>query len=114
MNRRLLTASAHDLAAAAAAWTSGYALRFNFDIPGNFVDAMLRNLLWILPLQAVIFHGFGLYRGIWRFASIPDLRRIALAAGTAGLAIPALLLMLQRLSDVPRSVLVLHPLLLVL
>ncbi len=75
---------------------------------------MWRNLLWIIPLQAVIFHGFGLYRGIWRFASIPDLRRIVLAAGTVGLAIPALLLMLQRLNDVPRSVLVLHPLLLVL
>lgn len=75
---------------------------------------MLRNLLWIIPLQAAIFHGFGLYRGIWRFASIPDLRRIALAAGTVGLAIPALLLMLQRLTEVPRSVLVLHPLLLVL
>ena len=93
---------------------AAYALRFNFDIPGNFASAMLSNLLWIIPLQAAIFHGFGLYRGIWRFASIPDLRRIALAAGTAGLAIPALLLMLQRLNDVPRSVLVLHPLLLVL
>jgi FlaA1/EpsC-like NDP-sugar epimerase len=75
---------------------------------------MWSNLLWTIPLQAVIFHGFGLYRGIWRFASIPDLRRIVLAAGTAGLAIPALLLMLQRLNDVPRSVLVLHPLLLVM
>lgn len=75
---------------------------------------MLRNLLWIIPLQALIFQRFGLYRGIWRFASIPDLQRIALAAGTVGLAIPALLLMLKRLNDVPRSVLVLHPLLLVL
>ena len=93
---------------------AAYALRFNFDIPQNFADAMLRNLLWIIPLQAAIFHGFGLYRGIWRFASIPDLRRIALAAGTVALAIPALLLMLQRLGDVPRSVLVLHPVLLVL
>ncbi len=91
-----------------------YALRFNFDVPSNFVDGMWRNLLWIIPLQAVIFHSFGLYRGIWRFASIPDLRRIALAAGTVALAIPALLFMLQRLNDVPRSVLVLHPLLLVL
>jgi FlaA1/EpsC-like NDP-sugar epimerase len=89
-------------------------LRFNFDIPPYLVTGMLRNLLWILPLQAAIFYSFGLYRGIWRFASIPDLRRIVLAAGTTGLAIPALLLMLQRLNDVPRSVLVLHPLLLVL
>ena len=91
-----------------------YALRFNFDIPPNFSDGMWRNLLWIIPLQAGIFHGFGLYRGIWRFASIPDLRRIALAAGTVALAIPALLFMLQRLNDVPRSVLVLHPILVVL
>lgn len=114
MNSRSLVASFHDLCAAAIAWTAGYALRFNFDIPPSFVDAMFRNLLWIIPLQAVIFFRFGLYRGIWRFASIPDLRRIALAAGTVALAIPALLLMLQRLNDVPRSVLVLHPLLLVL
>jgi FlaA1/EpsC-like NDP-sugar epimerase len=114
MNPRSFTASLHDLCAAAIAWMAGYALRFNFDIPPGFVAAMWSNLLWIIPLQAVIFHGFGLYRGIWRFASIPDLRRIVLAAGTAGLAIPALLLMLQRLNDVPRSVLVLHPLLLVM
>jgi FlaA1/EpsC-like NDP-sugar epimerase len=114
MNPRSLIATIHDLFAAAIAWMVAYALRFNFDIPPNFADAMLRNLLWIFPLQGVVFYGFGLYRGIWRFASIPDLRRIALAAGTVALAIPALLLMLQRLGDVPRSVLVLHPILLVL
>ncbi|MBK7765419.1 MAG: polysaccharide biosynthesis protein [Sulfuritalea sp.] len=114
MNPRSLTASIHDLCAAAIAWMAAYALRFNFYIPPYFADGMWRNLLWIIPLQAVIFHGFGMYRGIWRFASIPDLRRIALAAGTVALAIPTFLLMLQRLGDVPRSVLVLHPLLLVL
>ena len=114
MNPRSLTASIHDLCAATVAWMAAYVLRFNFDIPTNFADGMWRNLLWIIPLQAAIFHGFGLYRGIWRFASIPDLRRIALAAGTVALAIPALLLMLQRLNDVPRSVLILHPILLVM
>ena len=114
MNPRSFIASFHDLCAAAVAWMAAYALRFNFDIPPVFAEAMWRNILWIILLQAAIFYGFGLYRGIWRFASIPDLRRIALAAGTAGLAIPALLMMLQRLNDVPRSVLVLHPLLLVL
>jgi FlaA1/EpsC-like NDP-sugar epimerase len=114
MNSRTFIASLHDLSAAALAWAAAYALRFNFDLTPNLVESMLHTLLWIIPLQALIFHGFGLYRGIWRFASIPDLRRIMLAAGTAGLAIPTLLLMLQSLNDVPRSVLVLHPLLLVL
>jgi FlaA1/EpsC-like NDP-sugar epimerase len=114
MNSRLLTASLHDLFAAAIAWMAGYALRFNFDIPPPFVEVMLSNLLWTIPLQAMVFHSYGLYRGIWRFASIPDLRRIVLAAATVGLAIPTVLLMLQRLNDVPRTVLVLHPLLLIL
>ena len=114
MNSRSLIASFHDLSVASIAWIAGYALRFNFDLPPYLIDGMWRNLLWVIPLQAVIFHGFGLYRGIWRFASIPDLRRIVLAAATVGLAIPALLLMLQRLNDVPRTVLVLHPLLLIL
>jgi hypothetical protein len=38
MNSRLLTASLHDLFAAAIAWMAGYALRFNFDIPPPFVE----------------------------------------------------------------------------
>ena len=114
MNLRTLVASIHDISAAALAWVAAYTLRFNFDMSPNLVESIWRSLLWIVPLHALIFYGFGLYRGIWRFASIPDLRRIVLAAGTAGLAIPTLLLMLQGQSDVPRSVLVLHPLLLVL
>jgi len=104
----------HDLVAAVVAWVVAYSLRFNLDIPPAFAAAMWSSVLWIVPLQAVIFLGFGLYRGIWRFASIPDLRRISLAAGTSALAVPVLLIMLQRLNDVPRSVLVLYPLLLVM
>ena len=38
-------------------------------------------LAWIVPLQAFIFLALGLYRGLWRFASLVDLQRIVLAAG---------------------------------
>ena len=70
--------------------------------------------LWIVaPVQGVVFYAFGLYRGIWRFASVPDLKRILLASGVAGLATPAALVMAQH-SLVPRSVFILSPLLLVL
>jgi FlaA1/EpsC-like NDP-sugar epimerase len=51
---------------------------------------------------------------MWRFASLPDLKRILLAVGLAALVVPPVLFMVQRLMDVPRSVLILHPLLLVL
>lgn len=114
LNLRALTALLHDLAAVAAAWAGAYLLRFNFDIPAEFVRAMTATLVFVVPIYGAVFLAFGLYRGIWRFASIPDLRRIILAVGLGALAIPVLLLMTQRIGEAPRSVLVLSPLLLVL
>jgi FlaA1/EpsC-like NDP-sugar epimerase len=67
-----------------------------------------------MPLQALAFWRFGLYRGIWRFASLPDLRRILFAVGVAALLIPLTLFMFQIKTVVPRSVLVLDPILLLL
>src|SRR5690349_7302715 len=71
---------------------------------------MWRTLAWILPLQAGIFLAFGLYRGLWRFASLLDLQRIVLAAGLGAVAIPVVLVMLRLTAVVPRSVLILYPL----
>jgi FlaA1/EpsC-like NDP-sugar epimerase len=70
---------------------------------------MWHTLAWILPLQAGVFLAFGLYRGLWRFASLPDLQRIVLAAGLGAVAIPVVLVMMQLTSVVPRSVLILYP-----
>jgi FlaA1/EpsC-like NDP-sugar epimerase len=57
---------------------------------------------------------FGLDRGMWRFASLPDLKRILLAVGLGALAAPAALYMNHSMLQTPRAVLVLAPLLLVL
>src|SRR5262249_49397088 len=59
------------------------------------------------------FLGFGLYRGLWRFASLPDLRRILLAAGLGALAVPAFFSIVHAGLPVPRSVYLLTPLLIV-
>ncbi len=113
-NTRTALAILHDMAATAVAWVCAYLLRFNFELPPDFVVEIKRNLLWVVLLQMAVFWKFGLYRGIWRYASLNDLRRIVLAVLFAAIAIPFVLWMLRSDMVVPRSVLVLNPMLLIL
>ena len=109
-----LLAFGHDIVASAFAWCVAYLLRFNFEIPGVFADAMLDALLWVVPLQAGVFWAFGLYRGMWRFSSLTDLRRISIAVAVSAAAVSMLLFIAQRGELVPRSVLILDPLVLLI
>ena len=109
-NARTTLAYAHDIVAAVVAWAMAFWLRFNLDLPQPFLTMMLQTLVWVVPLQAAIFWLSGLYRGIWRYASIPDLLRIGMAVGIAALTSTALFAMLQI--PVPRSVLIFDPVLL--
>jgi FlaA1/EpsC-like NDP-sugar epimerase len=113
-NWRAWLAFGHDVIAAALAWIGLFWLRFNLELHEPQLSDMLQTLAWVLPLQAGIFLAFGLYRGLWRFASLPDLQRIVLAVGLGAVAIPVVLVMLQMTSVVPRSVLILYPPLLTL
>lgn len=113
INPRTLAAFLHDLVAAALAWMLAFALRFNFDIPVEFALSARHSLLWVLPMFGVLFFAFGLYRGLWRFASLSDLQHLALAVVTGALLTMVAVVFLG-LGPIPRSVLVLHPLLLAL
>ena len=112
LNPRTALAFLHDIVAAVIAWIAAFWLRFNLEVPQPYDALMIDSLAWIIPLQAVIFWLFGLYRGIWRYASVPDLKRIVLAVGIAALSTTALAAMLQIL--IPRSVLIFDPVLLVM
>src|SRR5476649_721344 len=109
---RTALAFLHDVAAAAVAWWMAFILRFNFEIPSGYTDLMHETLSWVVPIQAALFWLFGLYRGIWRYASLPDLKRIMVTVTISVLVLSALFLMLQTI--VPRSVLIIDPLLLVM
>jgi FlaA1/EpsC-like NDP-sugar epimerase len=113
-NPRTLAVILHDLAAAILAWMAAYWLRLNLHLPPDYLHAALTTLVWVVPLQALVFWGFGLYRGIWRFASLPDLKRIMFAVGLGALLIPLMLFLFRFNVVVPRSVLILDPMLLIL
>lgn len=104
----------HDLLAALLAWWFAYLLRFNFDLPENFKAELWQTLWWVIPLQIIVFWQFTLYRGIWRFASVADLKRIVIAV-TSSIALILLAISLFRVEVVvPRSVLIIDPILLIL
>jgi FlaA1/EpsC-like NDP-sugar epimerase len=105
---------AHDLTAAALAWVAAFWLRFNFDMPGDYRLLMLQLLPWVVGVHAAVFLALRLYRGLWRYASLPDLQRIAMAVGVSALAVPAVFALLRIGLPVPRTVYVLTPLLLTL
>jgi len=108
-------AFAHDLLwVLASAWLAFW-LRFNLsDIPSLYLPELYLTVVIALPLQAAFFWYFGLYRGIWRFASLPDLLRIIQAVLLGVLATFIIMFIWQRLEGMPRSVLLLYPLILVL
>src|SRR5262245_2644273 len=112
LNPRTALAMLHDAAAAAAAWVLAFWLRLNLELPPDYADAALRTLPVVTLVQAVIFWRLGLYRGIWRYASLHDLRLIVLAVAAGALAAPFVLLLLRLAGPIPRSVFVLDPLLL--
>ena len=114
LNYRTLLVILHDAFASLAAWSLAYLLRFNFDLPESFAAEWRQTLAWVVPLQMAVFWKFGLYRGVWRYASTADLRRIVLAVLFAAASIPLLFWMLRLNLVIPRSVLVLNPLLLIL
>jgi len=111
LNHRTAMAAGHDVVATGIAWCGAFALRFNFDIPSDvYLDMMWINLPWVIALQAGIFWYFDLYRGVWRYASLADLKRIALSVFVACTALATILFLFRV--PVPRSVLLLDPLLL--
>jgi len=113
-NIRTTLAVLHDGIAAALAWSFAYLLRFNFELPPNFSAELRQTIYWVVLLQMIVFWRFNLYRGIWRYASTADLRRIFLAVMLSAAALPLMFLMLRLDLVIPRSVMIINPLLLIL
>src|SRR4051794_13502329 len=64
-------------------------------------------------IAGVVFLVTGLYRGIWRYASLPDLFNIARAAALTGLIFLPVMFLFTRLDTLPRSFLLINWLVLV-
>lgn len=108
--RRRATVIAHDIMAVCLAWVLSYLTRYNLSPYGMDWESCLSTLPVIAVVQSIVLIWTGLYRGLWRFASIPDLLNIIRAVGYGALVIALILFLINRLNGVPRSTLLLYPL----
>jgi FlaA1/EpsC-like NDP-sugar epimerase len=110
---RASLALVHDLVAASLAWLAAFWLRFNLEMPPpEYARTALVALPAVIAVHAVVFWLLGLYRGLWRYASLPDLQRILVAVGIAALAVPTLFTLIAFPEVIPRSVFLITPVLL--
>ena len=91
-------AFAHDLLSIPVAWIGAYWLRFNLGkIPAEILSQALFILPWVILFQTIAFWVFGLYRGVWRFASVPDAIRIVKAIAVGSLMTLLAVFLMTRL-----------------
>lgn len=102
----------HDLVMVWLCWIGLHQFRHSVMESSPTLSLWSAEIALILLAQGLIFWRVGLYRGVWRFASVPDLLNIVKAAVLGLLTIMLVLFVYNRLNLVPRTVLVTYPLLL--
>lgn len=108
-----LLALLHDIGMIPVAWLGAFWLRDNLDfIPKENVLTILKILPIVMLIQTGTFIVFHLYRGMWRYSSMADLIRIVKSVFLGTALILFALFVTHQWIGLPRSVLILYPLLL--
>ena len=93
INERAVIAFFHDATMLVLSWVITFLLLKQVQIgqPDAIFAALTFTLAVALPVQATISTIFGMYQGLWRYASLPDVQRIVLSV-LAGSSASALIL----------------------
>ena len=105
-NRNFYVVLAGDLVLFAASLILAYGLRFSLDVPAADWKRIAFLLPFLLPTKAVVFFLLGVYRGMWRYTSIPDALRLVKASVLATLTLMTALTLTQQFYGYSRSVFV--------
>src|SRR5437016_11669364 len=104
-SRRALLAFLHDVAMAAVSIVASLYLRLGNDILDYEPKLTAIYVAGFTLIAAGVFLLTGLYRGIWRFASLPDLFNIVRAVTLTVAVFLPVMFVLTRLEALPRSTL---------
>jgi FlaA1/EpsC-like NDP-sugar epimerase len=112
-SRRALLAFLHDVFMAAASFAFAFYLRLGEDALRYEPRLTLLYGIIFTGIAALVFLVTGLYRGIWRYASLPDLFNITRAATLIVLIFLPIIFVFTRLETLPRSTLFINWLVLI-
>jgi FlaA1/EpsC-like NDP-sugar epimerase len=101
--KRIIVVSSDVLLSIVSYWFA-FLLRFNFSIPEVFYQKMLVSMPILVAIRLFSLFLFGLYSGMWRYASISDLARILKAIALGSVLFVAYITFFYGLVDFPRSV----------
>ena len=104
----------HDLFMTWLAWVLCFYIRYSIWPEAPALTFWSVEVLAVVLLQAVICFSFNMYRGLWRFASVPDLMNLVKSATVGTITIALFFFFFNRLEGIPRSVLLMYPVVLVL
>lgn len=88
----------------AGAYYLAYSLRFDWAISFGELANFSRTVIWIVPVKLVCFFFFGMYKGMWRYTSIQDLKNLIKACITSSVVIVLVLLLAVRFVGFPRTI----------
>jgi len=97
-----------DTAAIVLAYYLAFLLRFDFNIPATFLSGFWVTLPVVLVIRLASLYYYGLYNGIWRYASMADLTAIFKGMLVSQVLILGTVLFMRH-GSFPRSVLVIDP-----
>ncbi len=111
--RRLFIVAVHLLAVAATNYAAFW-LRFDGAIPNSVMALIAQTLPWLVVVRGLVFLPFRLYEGLWRYASIWDLRNLGASVAGSSVAFYLLVEIGLGVRGYPRSVYVIDAMLLIM
>jgi len=83
-----------------------FLFRFEFKIPPDYQSLLLKTILPVILLKFVIFYLFAIYKGSWRYPSLPDLSNIIQASFVSTMGAGLIIYLFYTRHGFPRSIII--------
>ena len=107
ITKRRLLVFCVDLILISLAFTLSFLLRFDFRVPSDILNLYQQGLVVVLLTKPLVFLVSGLYRNIWRYASLQDGIEILKVVTVSSIITAFLVFYLRHFAPYPRSIFIL-------